>query len=79
LTWLTKVYTIPISFVSIEIFPKIINKINACKNQSQDLNHFGVKLYQLVINYVVEDVIDTFETIVNINVSNFTKQYIDFI
>jgi hypothetical protein len=72
-------YTIPISFESIEIFPKIINKINACKNRNQDLNHFGVKLHQLAINYVVEDVIDTFETIVNMNVSNFTKQYIDFI
>ncbi len=62
---LSKVNTIPTSFELIEIFPKIIDKISVCKNRSQDLNHFGVKLHQPTINYVVEDVIDTFETIVN--------------
>jgi beta-glucosidase/6-phospho-beta-glucosidase/beta-galactosidase len=56
------------------MFPKIIDKINACKNCSQDLNHFGVKLHQPIINYVVEDVINTFETIVNECFKNFKKK-----
>ncbi len=75
---LSKVNTIPISFELIEIFPKIIDKISVCKNRSQDLNHFGVKLHQPAINYVVEDVIDIFETIVN-ECFKFSKKNLDFI